>query len=92
MKQIVSRFIAIIVLHLAELAFLALWTIDEIVPIYVNGQKIIANECIRYGLFFVLIIIWFKAVFFLITGKTKLKIKKPTLYEQESIEEDDEEI
>lgn len=88
MKKIFKRLIAIVALHFAEFSAWAMTTQKNIVPIYVDGQKIVANEFIRYVLYIFLIYISIRAFIYLIFGDCKFK-KRP-IVETDSIEEDDE--
>ena len=86
MKKIMKRLVA---LHFAEFSAWAMTTQKNIVPIYVDGQKIVANEFIRYVLYIFLIYISIRAFIYLIFGDCKFK-KRP-IVETDSIEEDEDE-
>ena len=74
MKKIFfKKCMSLIIMHIMEAALYFMVTIKEIVPIYVNNQKILANEIIRLVLYILIAAIWLKSVWYLIGIKKRPK-------------------
>lgn len=68
-----KKIIATITMFLAMVAGVAMYLSSRFVPIYVNGEYILANQILRYVLYIILIVIALCSVSFVLSDEQPKK-------------------
>lgn len=71
-----KKLIAAIMMFLAMVGMVAMYLSNRFIPVYVNGKYILANQLMRYALYFVLVGVIMYCFAYVISGPSSKKKHK----------------
>lgn len=71
-----KKFMATVTMFLAMVGMVAMYLSGKFIPVYVNGKYILANQLMRYALYFVLVGVIMYCFAYAISGPSRKKHKK----------------
>ena len=72
-----KKFMATVTMFLAMVGMVAMYLSGKFIPVYVNGQYILANQIMRYALYVVLVVTIVYCFAYAISGPSNKKHKRP---------------
>lgn len=71
-----KKIMATVIMFLAMVGMVAMYLSGKFIPVYVNGQYILANQLMRYALYFVLVGVIVYCFAYVISGPSRKKHKR----------------